>query len=76
VDYKPHRIFRKSQYSVAFELPDDVFFDLMATLKAVNNALNNGYRLTGDDLITMALEDFCALYLGQTKSLLKRIGVT
>ena len=75
MEYKPHRIFRKSQHTVAFELPNDVFYEFMSTLKAVNNALDNGCRLTGDDLITLALEDFCEVYLGHTKSLLKRLGV-
>lgn len=79
MEYKPHHFFRKSQHSVAFELPNDVFYDLMSTLKGVNlavdKAIGNGYRITGDDLICLALEDFLEKYRDQLKSLLKRLGV-
>lgn len=72
--YRPHFVFRKSQQSVGLELPNDVFFDVMSLLKQVNRDLDNGYKLTGDDLFCMAMEDFTEKYVGQVQSLLKRIG--
>lgn len=77
MQHKPHVIFRKHQTSVAFELPNDVFYNFMSILKRTNDslAIENGYRLIGDDLISMALEDFCDTYLEHNKALLKRLGV-
>lgn len=72
--YYPHVIFRKSQFSVEFELPNDVLFDLQSLLKQVNKSLVNGYRITGDDLICLALEDFNERYIGEAEALIKRLG--
>lgn len=75
--YRPHTIFRKSQYSVQIELPNDVFYDFMCLLKQVNKAIEEptgGYILTGDDLICMAIEDFNERYIGNLQTLLRRLG--
>lgn len=74
MDSRPHYVFRKSQHTVTFELPNDVFYDFMTLLKQVNQSISNtGYKLTGDDLICIALEDFVACYLNDIKAFHKRI---
>lgn len=77
MDARPHFLFRKSQHSVLFEIPNDVFYSFMSLLQDVNKELKdiNGYQLQGDDLIVLSLEDFNYRYFGKTDKLLKRIGV-
>lgn len=70
---RPHAVFRRSQYTVQFELPNDVFFDFMALYKLLNSKFTNGYKLTPDDHFCMALEDYIERYLEDTRSLLKRV---
>lgn len=70
---RPHIIFFRSQYTVKFDLPNDVYFDIMALCKQLNSLITNGYRITPDDLLTMALEDFTERYLGSVHALLNRI---
>lgn len=71
--YRPHAIFRRTQHQVEFELPNDVLYDLLSLLKRLNNSLDNGYRLTGDDIFSMALEDFLNLYINDLNGLKKRV---
>lgn len=70
---RPHLIFYRSQHTVKLDLPNDVFYDAMSLCKQVNSLIKNGYRITPDDLTTMALEDFSERYLGHVQSLLNRI---
>ena len=72
---RPHTVFRRSQHTVEFELPNDVFFDFMALCKLFNSKLTNGYRLTPDDLFCMALEDYIERYQEDVQALLKRVKV-
>lgn len=71
--YWPHAIFRKSQSTVQFELPNDVLFDSLSFVKRINNQLDNGYRLTADDIFCMAMEDLLACYMEDLKGFLKRV---
>jgi len=70
---RPHAIFYRSQHTVKLDLPNDVFYDTMSLCKQVNSLIKNGYRITPDDLTTMALEDFSERYLGHVQSLLNRL---
>lgn len=70
---RPHLIFYKSQTTVKLDLPNDVFWDFMSLCKRINSLLTNGYRITPDDLNTMALEDFTERYLGNVQDLMNRI---
>lgn len=70
---RPHVIFFRSQYTVKLDVPNDVFFDFMSLCKRVNSMVSNGYKITPDDLNTMALEDFSERYLGNVQALLNRI---
>lgn len=76
MDARSHVFFRKSQHSVLFEIPNDVFYEFMTVLQDVNRELKtiNGYKLTGDDLIVLSIEDFNYRYLGKTNKLLERLG--
>ncbi|AFM43597.1 hypothetical protein Desaci_4771 (plasmid) [Desulfosporosinus acidiphilus SJ4] len=70
---RPHLIFYKSQTTVKLDLPNDVFWDFMSLCKRINFLLTNGYRITPDDLNTMALEDFTERYLGNEQDLMYRL---
>lgn len=70
---RPHLVFFKSQHTVKFDLPNDVFYELMTLTKQVNLLIKNGYRLTPDDIFCMALEDFSERYLKDVPDLLKRV---
>lgn len=70
---RPHFLFYKSQHTVKMDLPNDVFYDTMSLCKQVNTLITNGYKITPDDLFTMALEDFSERYLGCVHALLNRI---
>lgn len=72
---RPHVIFYRSQFTIKLDVPNDVYYDLMALTKRINSLLmTNGYKITPDDLTTMALEDFSERYLGNEGILLKRIA--
>jgi len=73
---RPHLVFFRSQHTVKFDLPNDVFYDLMALSKQLNMLIKNDYRLTPDDIFCMALEDFSERYLGDVQALLKRVEGT
>jgi len=70
---RPHVIFSRSQHTVKFDLPNDVFYDLMALSKQLNLLIKDGYRLNPDDVVCMALEDFNETYLSNVQALLKRV---
>ena len=70
---RPHVMFFRSQHTVKLDLPNDVFYDLMALSKQLNVSIKNGYRLTPDDVVCMALEDFTETYLSNVQALLKRV---
>ena len=70
---RPHVMFYRSQHTVKFDLPNDVFYDLMALSKQLNLLIKNGYRLTPDDVVCMALEDFNETYISKVQALLKRV---
>lgn len=70
---RPHLIFSRSQHTLKFDLPNDVFWDLMSLSKQINSRIQNGYRLNPDDILCMAMEDFIERYLSDVPGLLKRV---
>ena len=54
-------------------LPMMFFYNRLALVKQLNLLIKNGYRLTPDDVICMALEDFTEIYLSNVQALLKRV---
>jgi len=70
---RPHVIFFRSQHTVKLDLPNDVFYDLMALSKQLNLLIKDGYRLNPDDVVCMALEDFTEAYISNIQALLKRV---
>lgn len=75
---RPHTVFVRSQSTLTLDVPNDVLFDLMSLSKRLNllirSKLKNGYRITEDELNTMALEDFNERYMENVEALYKRIN--
>lgn len=81
MEYRQNRFFRPDQFRVVAEIPSDVFFAFMTVLNDLNAELEDiddedvkGYKLTGDDLLTVCLEDFNRVYGSRMDKLLKRLG--
>lgn len=71
--YSPHKFFHKTQSTVVFELPNDVLYSLLNFVKRANKNFNNGYKLTADDIFSIALEDFLSLYEDDIKEFIQRV---
>lgn len=71
--YSPHKFFYKSQSTVKLDLPNDVLYSLLNFVKRVNKNFDNGYKLTSDDIFSLALEDLLSMYEDDIKAFLKRI---
>ncbi|MGE4282362.1 MAG: hypothetical protein AB7G87_01435 [Clostridia bacterium] len=82
MEYRQNRLFRPNQFRIVAEVPSDVFFAFMTICNDLNSELRDielvdikGYKISGDDLLTICLEDFNRTFGGRMDKLLKRLGV-